>query len=461
MHLDDAALIIRRAITALACVALACVSGCKQGSSAADAGAVAFTSQELAALATLSPATLPAPGADVTNRFADNSAAALLGQKLFMDPAFSGALLDSDNDGHPGALGTKGDTGKVSCAGCHVPSAGFSDDRSVNHTISLASGWNLRKTPSLLDVGQAKAVMWDGRHDTLFNQPFGPIENPTEMNSSRLYVAEQIYARYRSDYQEIFGQMPDLSVLPQLDAIHTGCNQLAGGSVAPICHGIPGDGAEYDGLSATQQDQVTRVLVNLGKAMGAYERLLSCGAGRFDRWLAGDAAAMTASEQRGAQVFVGKGQCIQCHSGPFLSDQAYHNVGLRPAVVQVGVAGDSGDRGAFIGLAQALADPLNSRGAYSDGDDGRLATPVSSQDGAFRTPTLRCVSGRPSFMHTAQISNLADVVTFFNQGGLTGGYPGRSEIGALGLTDQEKADLVTFLGTLDGPGPSASLLTPP
>jgi cytochrome c peroxidase len=451
----------KRPFAALACVALACVSGCKQGSTAADAGAVTFTSQELAALATLSPATLPLPGADVTNRFADNPAAAFLGQELFMDPAFSGALLDSDNDGHPGALGTKGDTGKVSCAGCHVPTAGFSDNRSVNHTISLASGWNLRKTPSLLDVGQAKAVMWDGRHDTLYNQPFGPIENPTEMNSSRLYVAEQIYARYRNDYQEIFGQMPDLSVLPQLDSVHTGCDQLAGGSTAPICHGIPGDHAEYDGLTATEQDQVTRVVVNAGKAIGAYERLLSCGQGRFDKFVAGDTTAMTASEQRGAQVFVGKGQCIQCHTGPFLSDQAYHNVGLRPAVVQVGVAVDSGDRGAFIGLALALSDPLNSRGVYSDGDDNRLATPVSSQDGAFRTPTLRCVAGRPSFMHTAQIGSLAGVVTFFNQGGLTGGYPGTSEIAGLGLTAQEQSDLVAFLGTLTGPGPSASLLTSP
>jgi cytochrome c peroxidase len=81
--------------------------------------------------------------------------------------------------------------------------------------------------------------------------------------------------------------------------------------------------------------------------------------------------------------------------------------------------------------------------------------------GAFRTPSLRCVEKRPSFTHSAQLRTLGDVVTFFNQGGATGGTTGKKEIRALNLTLDEQADLVAFLRTLTGPGPSAELLAPP
>ena len=72
--------------------------------------------------------------------------------------------------------------------------------------------------------------------------------------------------------------------------------------------------------------------------------------------------------------------------------------------------------------------------------------------GAFRTPVLRCVSLRPTFMHTGQIATLAAVVAFFNDGGGSTGYPGTSEIRALGLTSLEQSDLVAFLEALAGPG---------
>src|SRR5204863_171 len=72
------------------------------------------------------------------------------------------------------------------------------------------------------------------------------------------------------------------------------------------------------------------------------------------------------------------------------------------------------DHGAATALATLLADPLNVQGIYSDGDDGRLPAEVpAGMDGAFRTPSLRCVSTRPSFMHTGHLHALADVVAFF------------------------------------------------
>jgi cytochrome c peroxidase len=223
----------------------------------------------------------------------------------------------------------------------------------------------------------------------------------------------------------------------------------------PTCdgpfHGMPGDKAEFDSMSPEDQTAVTRVAVDFGKAIGAFERGLTCGAGPFDAWIHGDASAMSREAQRGAALFVGKGGCVTCHSGPFLSDERFHNVGLAPAVVQQAFI-DTDDHGAKTGVAALLADPLNSAGAFSDGTDGRLpdaATPM--MDGAFRTPKLRCVASRPTFMHTGQVGTLARAVSFFDVGGALGMYPGTNELHALGLSTREKSDIVAFLEALGEP----------
>jgi len=82
-------------------------------------------------------------------------------------------------------------------------------------------------------------------------------------------------------------------------------------------------------------------------------------------------------------------------------------------------------------------------------------------EGAFRTPTLRCVEGHPSFMHTGQIGTLDGVIAFFARGGDPSGYPGTNELHAIALSDRDRADLVAFLGTLTGPGPENALLHAP
>jgi cytochrome c peroxidase len=203
------------------------------------------------------------------------------------------------------------------------------------------------------------------------------------------------------------------------------------------------------------------VVVNVGKALGAYERLLACGPSRFDQWLHGDDTALTDSEQRGAHLFVGKAKCNTCHSGPFMSDEQFHNVGLQPLTVAT-VFIDSNDPGASRGFQELMADPLNVQGTFSDGNDGRDPTSIPPElTGAFRTPKLRCVAQRPSFMHTAQIAALADTVSFFDRGGDAFGYVGTSELAPLGLTLDERSDLTAFLGALDGPGPDPSLLESP
>jgi cytochrome c peroxidase len=439
------------------------------GSRSLDAAPVdpgpAITDEARQALAALSPPLLPGPPADPSNHWADDPRAALLGRRLFFDASFSGRLLDGDNDGSSHALGRKGETGKVACAGCHLPGSAFSDARTIQQQTSLGAGWGLRRAPSLLDVGQSRLLMWDGRRDALYNQAFGPIESEVEMNSSRLFAAEQVFLSHRVEYESIFGAMPALSDparFPPLSAVETGCGQLdPKNKCGARLHGVPGDGAEFDGIAADDQDAVTRVVVNVGKALGAYERLLTCGPSRFDAWVQGDGAALTAAEQRGAALFVGRARCNTCHSGPFFSDEKFHDVGLKPATVAT-VFIDLNDEGAGKGLALALTDPLNVKGRFSDGDDGRLPEAVGpAMTGAFRTPRLRCVSKRPSFMHTGQFRTLDEVVAFLGRGGDRFGYLGKSELSPLDLSVQERSDLVLFLRSLDGPGPTPELLGPP
>jgi cytochrome c peroxidase len=434
------------------------------GGASSDAEVV-FTPAEREVLKMLAPPALPRPPVDASNAFADNPKAALLGQRFFFDPQFSGELLDGDNDGTKFALGKQHDTGKVACAGCHVPESAFVDARTVNGQISLGAGWGLRRSPSLLDVGQSHLFMWDGRRDALYNQVFGPIESAVEMNSSRLYGAQRIFAAYRADYEAVFGPMPpldDARRFPPLAANTTGCRGLdAQNTCTGKMRGAPGDGAEFDGLAPADQDLVTRVWVNLGKAIGAYERLLSCGQSRFDKWVNGDANALDRSEQRGVALFVGKGKCVSCHSGPFFSDEKFHNVGLKPTTVAT-VFLDADDPGAAVGLKTAAADPLNTKGTFSDGDDGRLPATLGSElTGAFRTPRLRCSSKHPSFMHTGQLRSLDEVVAFFGRGGDPYGYPGTNELPKIDLSPDERADLVAFLKALDGPGPDPKLMKAP
>ncbi len=443
-------------------------TGGQAGAAGGTGGSGGFTDADWALLRELAPQTLPAPVQDVSNRLADDAAAAALGEKLFFDAGFSGKLLDLDDDGSSRTLGLRGQSGRVACAGCHIATAGFLDDRSPFKEISLATGWTARRTPSLLDVGQATLVMWGGRHSTLYAQVFGALENPLEMNSSRLFLAQWIGGHYRTEYEAVFGAatlapLDDAARFPALTPDTTGCrltravDHPRAQPPDPLyeCHGFPGDGAEYDALAAADKELVTRIVVNAGKAIAAYERLLVCGQGRFDAWVHGDGGALSASEQNGAKLFIGKARCVACHSGPYFSDQKFHNLGLEEKTTRALVF-NGNDHGAAADLSKAAADPLGITGAFSDGNDGRLpATRGPEYEGAFRTPALRCAGKRPSFMHSGLLHTLEEVVAFFNRGGdAPGSYVGTGVLEPLGLTDGEQADLVAFLRALDGNAPT-------
>jgi cytochrome c peroxidase len=400
------------------------------------------------------------PPADVSNRYADDAAARLFGRRLFFDTRLSGALRGRDNDGSSTTLGNRYDVGRVACSSCHVAESGFYDTRSPHAQISLASDWTRRRAPTLHEVAFQTMYNWDGRHDTAWSQAIGVMESNKEFNSSRLYIAHQIFDLHRTEYEAIFGPLPDLSDTASFPRVAPPRDECGEGT-QPNCAGRPGDQDAFDGMSGASQQAVTTVMVNVAKAISAYLRQLRCGESRFDRWLDGDQTALTNSEQRGAALFVGRGDCVRCHSGPSMTDGAFHNVGLRPETVAVAFL-DRDDRGAAEGVTAFLSDPLQSRGIYSDGvREGSPSQVDASLEGAFKTPTLRCVAQSPSFMHTGHLRTLKNVIDFFNRGGDPLGYPGTSEVHALGLTRAEVNDLVAFMESLTGDGPPAELRSAP
>jgi len=435
----------RVALALWACIASACAPTSEVG----PAGVPAELVPRLRALVLDEDA---APRPDVTNAYADDPAAARLGQRLFFDTRFSGPLLDGDDNGNVGTLGVRGEAGRVSCAGCHIPTDHFVDTRSSRGVLSLAASWTRRRTPTLLDFGQSTLLMWDGRFDTGYEQLFGVVENPVEFNSSRLFVAQQMLRFYRADYEAIFGPAPSIDGYAAVDPTLAGCTELPADPVHDRCV-----------REGHEDPAVIRILVNMGKAITAYERLLRCGPSRFDAWMNGDESALNDDERAGALVFVEHG-CDHCHSGPTFSDGAFHNVGvpnLRPDFIE-----PYDDPGAAVGLATMLADPIGSGGAYSDGQDDRhavLPADLETLRGAFRTPGLRCIGGRPSYLHAGQLRSLADVIGFFDRGGGENGFQGVKDprMVPLGLSADERRQLLAFLLALEGPGPRPELLAAP
>ncbi len=410
-----------------------------------DADPDALTPTELAAIAQLSP--LPAVPADTTNAFADNAAAAALGQMLFFDKSYAGALAVGD-DTDASALGMVGETGKVACASCHTAgSMQIDDQRSVPNNVSLGCDYGPRNALGIVNSSHYAWTNWGGRFDSQWSLPLGVAENPKLMNSTRLTIAHMLWNKYRVEYNAIFPVPLD----PSLDPTATDASRFP-------ASGKPGQ-ATYDGMATADKLIVDTIYANYGKAIAAYMRKLVSGNSRFDQFVAGDRSALTSSEIQGLKLFLAKG-CVQCHSGPAFSDQKFHAL----VVAQTGPHVPTSDLGRYTDVVPLLASPFNTNGVFSDDTNtGRLTglAQDTSQQGQFRTKGLRNVALSGPFMHDGTLATLDDVIAFYDQGG---GDPGTTGIvkdpliQPLGLTATERGELVAFLDALTGDPISAMLL---
>lgn len=391
--------------------------------------APSLSEAEWVAARDLSPA--PALPADPTNAVADNPAAAALGQSLFFD-----ARLSAD--------------GSVSCATCHDPDKGFADGLELAEGLGTAG----RHAPTVLGSALNRWFFWDGRADSAWAQALGPLENPVEHGTTRLSVAHAVAAdpAQRAAYEALFGPLPDLADSARFPA-----------RGRPVSDPTNPDAVAWAEMSADDQEAINLVFANVGKAVAAYERKLVTGESAFDRWVAGDEAAMGPEAVRGLQLFVGVGQCTLCHSGPGLTDREFHNLALPTR----DWTPSEPDYGRYDGIVRLQADPFNGAGPYSDdteaGND-RVAylALTDEQVGQFKTPSLRDVARTPPYMHGGQFETLTDVVRFYSDPDPEAGEGHREEIVlTLDLSEAEIGDLVAFLEALDGALPAAEWTTPP
>lgn len=251
----------------------------------------------------------------------------------------------------------------ISCASCHDPNKGWSNGERFATGIGGQKGG--RSAPTIINAAYQRLQFWDGRADELEGQALGPIQNPIEMDLSLDELVSRLsqIEGYRSQFEAVFGT----------DVTSEG----------------------------------------IAKALAAFERTVLSGDAPYDRYAAGDKAALSPAAERGHRVFFNRAHCSACHQGPNFTDGAFHNIG-------VGLDDEQPDEG-----RRAISQLLGDRGA-------------------FKTPTLREIGRTAPYMHDGRFATLEDVIDYYDKGG-TPNDQLDEEIYPLQLKPEEKADLAAFL----------------
>lgn len=159
----------------------------------------------------------------------------------------------------------------------------------------------------------------------------------------------------------------------------------------------------------------------IASALTAFERTLVSFDSPFDRYLDGDKAALNAAAVNGMGVFNGKGRCFMCHD---LTNRGSVN----PEFLNIG-----------------LSSPTSSA------DAGRYEVTKKEDDNrSFAVPDLRHLKYTAPYMHDGRFRTLDEVVEFYNKGSDDYDPLKIPWVAPLGLTEQEKRDLVEFLDALNG-----------
>ena len=386
-----------------------------------------WSPKERTLLRSLSLGSLAPLAPDPSNRYADDSSAAKLGQRLFFDTRLSS-------------------NAKVSCATCHEPEKNFQDGKPLG--VGVATGG--RRTMPVAGTAHSPWYFWDGRADSQWGQALGPLENPAEHGGDRVQYAHLIAREYRVEYQQVFGRVPDMRGLPErAGPVPDTSRAHAWARIAPA-----------------RQEEISRIYANIGKAIAAYERKIELAPSRFDRFVETELAgqphspenAFSDDERAGLGLFIGKANCVTCHNSALFTDNHFHNTGVPQA--SLGVQDDSGRA---TGVRSVMASEFNCTSKFSDAkpdqcDELRFAaTDGAELIRAFKTPSLRNVAVRAPFMHSGQIASLGDVLAHYNRA--PAAPAGRSELKPLHLSPRELRQLEAFLLTLTGHSDSGTLAT--
>jgi len=209
-----------------------------------------------------------------------SAAKAELGHKLFFDPRLTGNLAQT-------------------CSTCHHPGLGWADGMARTMGEGHALG---RHTPSLINIGYARAFFWDGRANSLEDAVSQDILAPAMSDAKtprEIVINIASLPGYRKEFMRVFGT----------------------------------EGVNFDRITA---------------ALATFIRGIVSGSSPFDRWLHGDDMAMTDEAKQGFALFTGKAGCARCHTGPAFTDSGFHNTGINS--VDPGhfeISGKQTDRNAF------------------------------------------------------------------------------------------------------------------
>ncbi|MFO0809553.1 MAG: cytochrome c peroxidase [Gemmataceae bacterium] len=359
-----------------------------------------------------------------------------LGKQLYFDP-----ILSTNST--------------VACASCHDPKLGYTDQSRFSKGIHGKLGG--MSAPTVVNTAYNTHQFWDGRASSLEDQAQGPVGNNVEMfggeGSAWDAAITRVRVKYAGRFEEVFGTPATRDNVVKAIAAYER-TVLSGNSIHDRADLAAAIRAEKEGkaasVTAADFETVLKDLFAKKDAAPLQALLLS------PEKDAGRIAETAKSLAAGRAIFFGKARCNSCHVGENFTDNAFHNLG-------VGVK----------------------NGEFPKGELGRFARmPLGHKDpeyvGAFKTPTLRHLLSTAPFMHDGSEANLEAVVDFYDRGGNANEFldvkmrdipteqatiSGKVDIKGvqyfgkskkpiiplkLGLTPQEKKDLVTYLRSLQG-----------
>ena len=271
---------------------------------------------------------------------------------------------------------------ELSCATCHAPNKAFTEHTSVSAGHNGLKGG--RNSPTLYGAVDGTHFFWDGSASSLEEQALGPIANPVEMAMPINKLKEKIktMSGYDKDLQIVFGD--------------------------------------------------TNLTLNrIATAIAAYERTIKPTRTKFDEFIDGNVTALDDRELLGLHLFRTKARCMNCHSGKYLTDGEFHN----------------------LGLTYYEREKYEDLGRYN-------ITKDNNATGKFKTPTLRQVTNTAPYMHNGIMPSLRGIINAYNAGmfnvkphnekqKVDPRFPKKSILlKKLELNSDEKIALLLFLKTL-------------
>jgi cytochrome c peroxidase len=260
-----------------------------------------------------------------------------------------------------------------------------------------------RKSKSYVDAGYSPLLFWDGRATGTFTDPIGGgvvLQNGAALESQAVGppVSAAEMAHNTRNWIDVAVQISVAKPLALSPSIPTNLRLWI-------------DGRSYPELFEEAFGTTEVTPARIAMAIATFERTLYSDQTPFDQAVQ-QIGALTAAETRGQGVF-NASRCNVCHAGTLFTDNAFHNVGVRPQTE----------------------------------DTGRFqVTGNANNMGQFRTPSLRNVALRGPYFHAGRFATLEEVVEFYNRGGdFDAPNINRNLVRPLNLSAQQKSDLLAFL----------------